>query len=110
VKEIPKKARYGYVTQDLSGSEARRAESPRAGFQFGLRQAGPTDERRSLTECDPDDSAFRKRPFDQRQLATFNAIGSLKIAKLNLPVAGLIWLMIVSMLLKIDFAALGRVA
>jgi len=39
----------------------------------------------------------------------FQAIGGLEIAKVNLPVAVLIWLMIVPMLLKIDFAALGRV-
>jgi arsenite transporter len=39
----------------------------------------------------------------------FQAIGSLEIAKVNLPVAVLIWLMIVPMLLKIDFAALRRV-
>ena len=39
----------------------------------------------------------------------FHAIGSLELAKVNLPVAVLIWLMIVPMLLKIDFAALGRV-
>src|ERR1700686_4593536 len=39
----------------------------------------------------------------------FQAIGSAEIAKVNLPVAALIWLMIVPMLIKIDFAALGRV-
>ena len=39
----------------------------------------------------------------------FQAIGSAEIAKVNLPVAALIWLMIVPMLVKIDFAALGRV-
>jgi len=39
----------------------------------------------------------------------FHAIGSLEVAKVNLPVAALIWLMIVPMLLKIDFAALARV-
>ena len=32
-----------------------------------------------------------------------------EIAKVNLPVAVLIWLMIIPMLLKIDFAALGQV-
>ena len=41
--------------------------------------------------------------------AAFGAIGGLKIAQVNLPVAILIWLMIVPMLLKIDFAAIGRV-
>ena len=40
----------------------------------------------------------------------FQAIGALEIAKVNLPVAVLIWLMIIPMLLKIDFAALGQVA
>jgi ACR3 family arsenite transporter len=39
----------------------------------------------------------------------FQAIGSAEIAKVNLPVAVLIWLMIVPMLMKIDFAALGEV-
>jgi len=39
----------------------------------------------------------------------FRAIASAEIAKVNLPVAALIWLMIVPMLIKIDFAALGRV-
>jgi ACR3 family arsenite transporter len=41
--------------------------------------------------------------------APFHAIGGLEVARVNLPVAGLIWLMIVPMLLKIDFAALGQV-
>lgn len=39
----------------------------------------------------------------------FQAIGVAEIAKVNIPVALLIWLMIVPMLLKIDFAALGEV-
>jgi ACR3 family arsenite transporter len=39
----------------------------------------------------------------------FHAIGAAEIAKVNLPVAALIWLMIVPMLLKIDFSALGQV-
>jgi arsenite transporter len=39
----------------------------------------------------------------------FQVIGSAEVAKVNLPVAALIWLMIVPMLVKIDFAALGRV-
>jgi ACR3 family arsenite transporter len=39
----------------------------------------------------------------------FQAIGGAEIAKVNLPVAALIWLMIVPMLVKIDFAALARV-
>ena len=39
----------------------------------------------------------------------FQAIGRLEISKVNLPVAVLIWLMIVPMLLKIDFGELHRV-
>jgi arsenite transporter len=39
----------------------------------------------------------------------FSVIAGLEIAKVNLPVAVLIWLMIVPMLLKIDFGALGEV-
>lgn len=39
----------------------------------------------------------------------FQTIGAAEIARVNLPVAVLIWLMVVPMLLKIDFAALGRV-
>ena len=41
--------------------------------------------------------------------AVFQAIGSAEVAKVNLPVAVLIWLMIIPMLAKIDFAALGQV-
>ena len=41
--------------------------------------------------------------------AVFHAIGGLEVAKVNLPVAVLIWLMIIPMLIKIDFAALGQV-
>ncbi len=39
----------------------------------------------------------------------FRTVGGLEIAKVNFPVAVLIWLMIVPMLLRIDFAALGKV-
>ncbi|MBD8907661.1 ACR3 family arsenite efflux transporter [Methylorubrum zatmanii] len=39
----------------------------------------------------------------------FQAIGSAEIAQVNLPVAVLIWLMVIPMLLKIDFAALREV-
>ena len=39
----------------------------------------------------------------------FHVIGGAEIARVNLPVAALIWLMIVPMLVKIDFAALKRV-
>jgi arsenite transporter len=41
--------------------------------------------------------------------AAFHVFGSAEIAKVNLPVAVLIWLMIIPMLVKIDFAALSRV-
>lgn len=41
--------------------------------------------------------------------ALFQAVGALEVAKVNLPVAVLIWLMIIPMMLKIDFAALGAV-
>ncbi len=41
--------------------------------------------------------------------AVFQAVGGAEIAKVNLPVAVLIWLMVIPMLLKIDFAALGEV-
>jgi ACR3 family arsenite transporter len=39
----------------------------------------------------------------------FHQIGALEVAKVNLPVAVLIWLMIIPMLLRIDFAALREV-
>ncbi|CCJ08960.1 ACR3 family arsenite efflux transporter [Methylocystis sp. SC2] len=39
----------------------------------------------------------------------FHAIGAMEVAKVNLPVAALIWLMITPMLMKIDFAALAEV-
>jgi ACR3 family arsenite transporter len=39
----------------------------------------------------------------------FAAIAAAQVAQVNLVVAALIWLMIVPMLLKIDFAALGAV-
>ncbi|MBF0272008.1 MAG: ACR3 family arsenite efflux transporter [Magnetococcales bacterium] len=41
--------------------------------------------------------------------APFQTIGRMEISQVNLPVALLIWLMIVPMLLKIDFGALGQV-
>jgi ACR3 family arsenite transporter len=41
--------------------------------------------------------------------AVFHGIGAVEIAKVNLPVAALIWAMIVPMLVKIDFAALAQV-
>jgi ACR3 family arsenite transporter len=39
----------------------------------------------------------------------FHALGTATIAQINLPVAVLVWLMIIPMLLKIDLAALGQV-
>ena len=39
----------------------------------------------------------------------FAAIASAEVARVNLPVAVLVWLMIIPMLLKIDFGALGQV-
>ena len=39
----------------------------------------------------------------------FHVVGSIEVARVNLPVAALIWLMIIPMLVKIDFAALGHV-
>ncbi|MFZ1775023.1 MAG: ACR3 family arsenite efflux transporter [Rhizobiaceae bacterium] len=39
----------------------------------------------------------------------FQLIGGAEVAKVNIPVAILIWLMVIPMLLKIDFAALGKV-
>ncbi|MGE0055536.1 MAG: ACR3 family arsenite efflux transporter [Hyphomicrobium sp.] len=41
--------------------------------------------------------------------AVFHTIGAAEMAKVNLPVAVLIWLMIIPMLIKIDFAALSQV-
>jgi ACR3 family arsenite transporter len=41
---------------------------------------------------------------------SFAAVAGLEVAQVNLPVAILIWLMIIPMLLKIDFGALGKVA
>ncbi|QNK02171.1 ACR3 family arsenite efflux transporter [Dyella telluris] len=40
---------------------------------------------------------------------TFESLGRMELAQVNLPVAGLIWLMIVPMLLKIDFGAMAGV-
>ena len=41
--------------------------------------------------------------------APIQAIGALEMARVNLPVGILIWVMIIPMLLRIDFAALGQV-
>ena len=39
----------------------------------------------------------------------FQSVGGMEIAKVNLPVAVLIWLMVIPMLLKIDFGSLAKV-
>ena len=41
--------------------------------------------------------------------AVFQAVGRMEVAKVNLPVGLLIWIMIIPMLLKIDFGALHQV-
>ncbi|MCC7271983.1 MAG: ACR3 family arsenite efflux transporter [Alphaproteobacteria bacterium] len=41
--------------------------------------------------------------------AVFQAIGAAELARVNLPVAILVWAMIIPMLMRIDFAALGQV-
>jgi len=41
--------------------------------------------------------------------ALFQTIGRLEVAQVNLPVGILIWVMIIPMLLKVDFSALGQV-
>src|SRR5207344_1124009 len=41
--------------------------------------------------------------------AAIQSIGALEVARVNLPVGMLIWVMIIPMLLRIDFAALGQV-
>jgi len=39
----------------------------------------------------------------------FRALGGMEMAKVNIPVAVLIWLMIIPMLLRVDFSALHEV-
>ena len=41
--------------------------------------------------------------------SVFHALGAMEIAQVNLPVGVLIWVMIIPMLMKIDFGALGQV-
>jgi ACR3 family arsenite transporter len=48
--------------------------------------------------------------FGQLAPAPFHALAGLEIARVNVPVGILIWLMIVPMLVRIDFGALHRVA
>ncbi len=47
--------------------------------------------------------------FGQLRPALFQAIGRIEVAQVNLPVGVLIWVMIIPMLVKIDFGALGQV-
>ncbi|VTU24199.1 arsenical-resistance protein [Variovorax sp. PBS-H4] len=42
--------------------------------------------------------------------SVFQAFGRMEVAKVNIPVGLLIWIMIVPMLLRVDFSALGQVA
>ena len=42
--------------------------------------------------------------------APFQWIGGLQVANVNIPVGGLIWVMIIPMLLRIDFSALQQVS
>jgi Sodium Bile acid symporter family len=42
--------------------------------------------------------------------APFQALGRMTVAEVNIPVAVLIWLMIIPMLIRVDFGALHRVA
>ena len=41
--------------------------------------------------------------------SAFATLGGMEVASINLPVAGLVWLMIIPMLLKVDFSALAQV-
>jgi arsenite transporter len=47
--------------------------------------------------------------FGQLQPGLFQAVGRMEVAKVNLPVGLLIWVMIIPMLVKVDFAALHEV-
>ena len=40
----------------------------------------------------------------------FEALGGMEVAQVNLPVAALVWLMIIPMLMKVDFAAMREVS
>ena len=51
----------------------------------------------------------RGRRAGQGAPGLIRAVGALEVARVNLPVGALVWVMIVPMLLKIDFAALGQV-
>lgn len=45
----------------------------------------------------------------QRYPGVFQAMGAMEVAQVNLPVGLLMWMMIIPMLAKVDFAALGEV-
>ena len=45
----------------------------------------------------------------QLRPGAFQAIGRMEVARVNLPVGVLIWVMVIPMLMKVDFAALGEV-
>lgn len=47
--------------------------------------------------------------FGQMAPGVFQAVGRMEIAHVNLPVGLLIWVMVIPMLVKVDFAALGEV-
>lgn len=47
--------------------------------------------------------------FGQMAPGVFQAVGRMEIAHVNLPVGVLIWVMVIPMLVKVDFAALGEV-
>ena len=47
--------------------------------------------------------------FGQKAPGVFQAVGRMEIAHVNLPVGLLIWVMVIPMLVKVDFAALGEV-
>jgi ACR3 family arsenite transporter len=47
--------------------------------------------------------------FGHMMPSVFHAIGTAEIAKVNIPIAVLIWLMVIPMLLKIDFGSLSKV-
>ena len=40
--------------------------------------------------------------------AVFQAVGAAEVAHVNLPVAVLVWLMIIPMLIKVDFGAIAQ--
>ena len=47
--------------------------------------------------------------FGQLAPALFQTIGRMEVARVNLPVGVLIWVMIIPMLVKVDFGALHEV-